>query len=130
MTELGYLRLFAGPDGESHFEDVVLAPAGNPDEPGGGRGERAEPIAATEVVFRRVTDDGAPARAHPAPRRQFVIQLSGEVEVEASDGEVRRLGPGSVVLVEDTEGRGHVTRPVGGGDGAAERLTLFIPLAE
>lgn len=127
MAELGYLRLYAGADGETHFEDVVLAPAARPDEPGGGRGERALPIAVGEVVFRRVADDGAPPRAHPAPRRQFVVQLAGEVEVEASDGEVRRLGPGAVVLVEDTDGRGHVTRPIGAG---AERQTLFITLAD
>jgi quercetin dioxygenase-like cupin family protein len=124
---LGYLRLYADADGESHFEEVRLAPVGNPGEPGGGRGERAKPIAVSEVVFRRVVDDGEPARAHPAPRRQFVVQLVGEVEVEASDGEVRRLGPGSVVLVEDLEGAGHVTRPVGDG---AERLTLFLPLVD
>jgi hypothetical protein len=36
------------------------------------------------------------------------------VEVEASDGEVRRFGPGEAVLVEDTGGKGHITRNVGG----------------
>jgi hypothetical protein len=126
-TELGYLRLYADADGVSHFEDVRLEPVARPDEPGGGRGERAAPIPVSELVFRRVVDDGEPARAHPAPRRQFVIQLAGEVEVEASDGEVRRLGPGGIVLVEDLDGAGHVTRPVGDG---AERLTLFVPLAD
>ena len=50
---------------------------------------------------------------HPAPRRQIMFCLAGELEVRVSDGEVRTFGPGSVVLVEDTEGRGHISRVVG-----------------
>ena len=50
---------------------------------------------------------------HPAPRRQMIFCLSGKLEVEVSDGEVRRFGPGAVILVEDTSGQGHVTRVVG-----------------
>jgi len=38
-------------------------------------------------------------------RRQFVFVLAGVIEVEAGDGGVR--------LVEDTAGRGHVTRAIG-----------------
>jgi len=52
------------------------------------------------------------------------VHLEGTVEVEASDGERRRFGPGDVVLVEDVSGRGHVTHWVGDGP----RLTLFLPL--
>ena len=47
---------------------------------------------------------------HPAPRRQFVVLLTGAVEVTVSDGETRPFGPGSVFLVEDTAGAGHRTR--------------------
>jgi hypothetical protein len=36
--------------------------------------------------------------------------LSGTVEVTASDGQSRRFGPGSLVLLEDTRGQGHSTR--------------------
>jgi quercetin dioxygenase-like cupin family protein len=50
---------------------------------------------------------------HPAPGRQLMFCLSGILEVEVSDGEVRRFGPGSVILVEDTTGKGHVSRVVG-----------------
>ena len=45
-----------------------------------------------------------------APQRQFAINLTGELEVEVSDGARRRLGPGDLVLLEDTHGKGHVTR--------------------
>src|SRR6476659_5898065 len=51
---------------------------------------------------------------HPTPYRQFFFFLVGGVEVQVSDGETRRFGPGAILLVEDTTGRGHATRaPVG-----------------
>jgi quercetin dioxygenase-like cupin family protein len=54
---------------------------------------------------------------HPAPRKQYMFCLSGELEVEVSDGEIRRFNPGSVILLEDTSGKGHVSRVVGEGRG-------------
>lgn len=115
-----YLRIYAGPDGESHFEDVEVEL-----QPGAGASELSALIPATGVIFRRSRADQH-IDFHPAPRRQFVITLSGEAEIEASDGEVRRIGPGTVMLADDTTGKGHITRGVG----TAERLSLFVPLAE
>jgi hypothetical protein len=53
---------------------------------------------------------------HPAPRRQFVLILSGAMELTVGDGETRRFGPGNVVFVEDTTGQGHQTRALGNDD--------------
>jgi hypothetical protein len=57
---------------------------------------------------------GAPAGwdspPHPAPAIQWVIIVRGTVEVRASNGTVRRFGPGTVVHLEDTTGAGHATR--------------------
>ncbi len=114
-----YLRIYAGPDGESHFEDVDV-----PAAPGGGSSDLSAMIPAQGVIFRRSQADQF-VDWHHAPRRQFVITLSGEAEVEASDGEVRRIGPGTVLLAEDLTGKGHITR----GAGTQERLSLFVPLA-
>ncbi|MCP4547100.1 MAG: cupin domain-containing protein, partial [bacterium] len=50
---------------------------------------------------------------HPAPKRQWMLYLAGEVEAEASDGETRRIGPGSITLLEDTWGKGHRSRVIG-----------------
>lgn len=115
-----YFRIYAGPDGESHFADVEVAL----DQPSGSS-DLSALFPATGVIFRRSPADQF-IDWHPAPRRQFVVTLSGEAEVEASDGEVRRLGPGTIMLAEDTTGKGHITRGVG----AVERLSLFIPLPE
>ena len=108
MESIKYTRLYAGPDGESHFEDREA-----PLEP-----YRDEPASITQIVgaegfnFRR----NGPAYDldwHPAPRRQFIVNLSGSVRIEASDGEVRVFGPGSILLVEDTTGKGHRSKHVG-----------------
>ena len=50
---------------------------------------------------------------HNAPRRQYVLLFGGEIELETSDGEVKRLFPGAVIFAEDTQGKGHITRSVG-----------------
>ena len=115
-----YFRIYADADGESHFEDldVVLHPV-----PGGSTLSEIYP--ASGVIFRRSPADQF-LDWHPAPRRQFVVTLAGKAEVEASDGEVRAIGPGTVMLAEDTTGKGHITRGVG----TAERLSLFIPLPD
>lgn len=121
-----YTRLYTDADGHSRFEDVEL--------PGETRGVAyaelvatfAEPIPAQAVVFRNVLLEASDDTPHNAPRRQFIIQVSGACEVETSTGDVRRFGPGSVLLVEDLDGRGHITRKLGTG----ERLTLLITLPD
>jgi hypothetical protein len=55
-----------------------------------------------------------------------VITLSGESEVELDGGRKIRLGPGNILLAEDTTGQGHISRAVGTGD----RISLFIPIAD
>lgn len=115
-----YFRIYAGIDGESHFEDVDVAMSEQARE-----SDLSALYPATGVIFRRSPSDQF-IDWHPAPRRQFVVTLSGAAEIEASDGEVRTIGPGTVMLAEDTEGKGHITR----GIGTEERLSLFIPLTE
>jgi quercetin dioxygenase-like cupin family protein len=63
---------------------------------------------------------------HPAPRRQYVITLSGESEVEVAGGQKFRAGPGHLMLADDTTGQGHISRAVPG----KERVALFITVAD
>lgn len=51
---------------------------------------------------------------HPSPIRMWIFLLDGEMEFEASDGERRALVPGSALLLEDTGGKGHRSRVIGG----------------
>ncbi|MSQ27403.1 MAG: cupin domain-containing protein [Dehalococcoidia bacterium] len=50
---------------------------------------------------------------HPAPQRQFVIILSGRLEIGFEDGSKKVFGPGDARLVEDTTGKGHTTIALG-----------------
>ena len=97
-------RVFTGPDEESHFEDVEL------DLQDLGRvGRMTKLQTATGIVFRE-NDGEYKLDFHNAPRRQYVINLSGSVELETGDGTKRVLRPGDVLLAEDLTGRGHVSR--------------------
>ncbi|HEY3167194.1 MAG TPA: hypothetical protein VGK57_08200 [Candidatus Binatia bacterium] len=111
------VRLYTGTDNESHFEEIDVELNLH------GRFEASELQPAQGILFRR-----APAtylsNFHTAPRRQYVITLAGQVEIETGDGTIRRFGPGDVMLAEDTTGRGHITRVVGG----QPRHYAFIPL--
>jgi hypothetical protein len=105
-------------DDESHFEDTEV-PLGNL----GSGGRFSEPVTTKSVIFRE-TDSDYNLDFHPAPRRQYVINLTGSVEIETGLGGKRVLGPGSILLAEDTTGRGHISRAI---DGEA-RQCLFITL--
>ena len=59
---------------------------------------------------------------HTIPRRGYSVILSGELEITVSDGEVRRFGSGTLVLGDDTTGKGHHDRVVS----AADVLILLV----
>jgi quercetin dioxygenase-like cupin family protein len=69
---------------------------------------------------------GAVEDWHNAPRAWFLIVLQGASEVTTSDGQVRHFGPGSVVLLDDTTGKGHQTRAVG----KIDHIAVVIPIAD
>ena len=107
-----YVRIYADSLGESHFEDleVAFSPIPGPDS--------ASPILISPftpaVQFALVRcPPGWYEERHPTPRRQFLFHLAGEMEVDVSDGEVRRFGPESITLVEATSGKGQAARVVG-----------------
>ena len=111
-------RLYADAAGVSHFADLDL-----PLDDSGPIGRLSQRQAASGVIFRE-TDPDYDYDWHTAPQRQFIIMLSGTVEIEAGDGEVRRFGPGAVLLAEDTSGRGHRSRTVDG----QPRQSIFVTL--
>jgi quercetin dioxygenase-like cupin family protein len=112
-------HLFTGPDGQTHAEEIEANFT-----PGNGND-----------VFKMMNNAGAelhraPAGRfsdwHTAPRRQYVITLSGHGELEVAGGKKIPVGPGHIELVEDTTGKGHITRVTGN----EERVTIQIPLTD
>ena len=122
-------RIFTGPDGLAHAEDIELKL--------NARGA-TEMLKATGAEFSVQIADGrcetgntaaaAPNDPgwHTGPARQFVITLSGRSEVEVSGGVHVLTSPGHINLIEDTTGKGHITRNFGPDD----RIALTIPLAD
>jgi hypothetical protein len=117
-TAMQIVRVYTGTDGESHFEDIDVE-----FDQSGAFGRISKMVAARGVLFREVDGD-YDLDFHNAPRRQYVVNLTGSVDLEVGDGTRRRLGPGSILLAEDTTGRGHKSQAVAG----EARTCLFIPL--
>jgi hypothetical protein len=113
-----FMRIYSGPDGESHFED--LAHTVEDGQFGATAMQSAESIFFTRSRPRNDTD------WHTAPRRQYVIGLTGEVEIGIADGTKIVFKPGDVLLAEDLTGRGHTTRVVSEGI----RISAMVPLKE
>ena len=119
-----YVRLYADEAGESHFHDVQVPLATQDFAP------PAQPVnlsafnSANRWAFFEIPA-GWVGDWHPTPQRQVFFWLKGEVEITASDGEVRRFGVGTVLLVEDTTGTGHHSRTV-----ATDTLAAVVQLAE
>jgi len=112
------VRIYTGPDNKSHFEELQI-----PLKDAGKTGFLSELMKATGVVFRETTGDYN-YDFHTAPRRQLVVNLEGEVEIEIGDGTRRILHAGEILLAEDTTGQGHISRAVAG----KPRKSLFITL--
>ncbi len=110
-----YTRVYADETSESHYEDVEVALTLVDFSPPTPPVNLSAVTPAAGVAFVSIPP-GWVGDWHPTPRQQFFFFLAGEVEVEASDGEVRRHGPGSALLVEDTTGKGHRSWVVGDGD--------------
>lgn len=111
-------RLYTGSDNESHFEDIEI-----PLKDGGDIGQLSELVDATGIIFRK-TGPKYNYDWHNAPQRQYILMLDGAVDVEIGDGTIRRFQTGDILLVEDTEGRGHKSRAVDN----QSRLSVFVTL--
>ena len=118
-----YTRMFTDGEGETHLEDVEIHLEFDQYAPPAPPFMVSELRPATRYGFSQFPA-GWVGEWHPAPRRQFFLILSGEIECTVSDGESRVFGPGSVVLVEDTTGKGHVSRVVGSKDVLAAMIVL------
>ncbi len=107
------VRIYAGNDGESHFEDLT-----------------ADQFAdiANDVGPGDITVGQRPAGwwqdYHTAPRHQYVVFMSGGAEIEVASGAKRRFGPGDVLVAEDLTGHGHIIRNIG----EEPRVSLAVPL--
>ncbi len=95
------LRLYAGPDGHSHFVSADFPMTLLDDSPPAQPHWFTEANPADSWVSLRCPV-GWNGGLHPTPRRQIIICTSGSVRVISSLGDARELKPGMAVLFEDT----------------------------
>ena len=111
-------NLYEDAEGISHFRDIEIEWVEQRHA-----SKLSKRFPATGIIFRKVDADYN-LDWHPAPRRQYIVNLDGGVKITASDGEARIIGAGEIILVEDISGKGHLSQAVNG----ARRHSLFIPI--
>ena len=126
MQRATYIRLYADERGESHFEDVDIALPPVDFAPPAAPLNMAPFLATARSFWLGAPVGWEGGEPHPSPQRQVFCVLRGEAEVTASDSAVRRFPAGSVLLLEDTHGKGHATRIT-----SAEDVLIFgVALAD
>ena len=114
-TGIPATRLYSGPDGETHAETFDLSKA---------VGSQADLLKANNVRFA-TRGPGTSDDWHTAPQRQYLITLKGHAEIEIGGGKIVHSTPGSVLLIEDTTGKGHRAKVTAD----SEWHVMFVPLA-
>ncbi|HTP03117.1 MAG TPA: hypothetical protein VMJ64_17200 [Anaerolineales bacterium] len=104
------LRIYATSDGESHFDEVEIPTTATQVFPDVAPFELSARYPASHIRFTRIPAGMRDVGWHTVPERMLTVRLDGSVEYETSDGEVRYVSAGSFVLVEDTHGKGHISR--------------------
>jgi len=111
-------NLYTDEYGESHFRDIDIEWTSE------RRGSKlSKRMPATAVIFRQTPAEYS-LDYHPAPWRQYIVNLDASVKLTASDGESRVIKAGEVILVEDITGKGHMSEHIE----AKIRHSIFIPV--
>jgi hypothetical protein len=112
-------RLYAGPDNQDRAEqtELVFSP-GKPAD-----AFKLMPVTGGEI---HRTPGGTFEDWHPTAKRQYVITLAGQGEMEVAGGKKVLLQPGTIELIEDRTGKGHITRTTSSED----RVALHLYLAD
>ena len=111
-------NLYEDENGVSHFRDIEIEWTQKT-----ATGHLATLIPVSGLIFRQTVGE-YDLDWHPAPRRQYIINLDAGVQITASDGEARVIGAGEVILVEDVSGKGHLSKSVEG----KLRHSIFVPI--
>ena len=109
-------RLYSGSDGETHAETFDLSKT---------VGSQADLLKSNNVRFA-TRGPGTSDDWHTAPGRQYLITLKGHAEIEIGGGKIVHSTPGTVLLIEDTTGKGHRAKVTAD----SEWHVMFVPLAK
>ena len=108
-----YTRLFSDEAGESHLETATMTVAHEQFAPPAPPLDVSPTTRATEWRLLRFAPDWV-GGWHCSPCRQWMFVMAGAATVRTSDGNQCDLKAGSICLLEDTRGKGHLTTIIGG----------------
>ncbi|MFZ1989622.1 MAG: cupin domain-containing protein [Alphaproteobacteria bacterium] len=121
-----YIRLYTDDKGETHFGEGKITLKGESFMGG-------PPVLIAELALANGAKPqlahipaGSSYDWHNTVARQFIFVVQGYVDFTVSDGSVREVSPGSLILFEDLTGKGHRTRAKGPDD----HIALVIPLEQ
>ena len=109
---LEYIRVFADAAGESHLETATMAIQPEQFAPPAPPLDVSDTSRATGWNLLRFAPDWV-GGWHCTPSRQWMFVMAGETTVRTSDGSQCDLRAGSICLLEDTQGKGHLTTIIG-----------------
>jgi hypothetical protein len=98
------LHVWSDAQGVSHAEHLLIS-------------KEVKPIAVSQMLIRPETK--GVVDWHNPRMAAFAITIEGELEVEVSDGTRLALPPSRVAFLEDSTGKGHITR-------ARDVVNLFL----
>jgi len=123
VRSMKYVRLHADKVGNTHFEDAIIKLDEADYRPPAPLVFVSHAYQTDGVQFIRLPS-GWSADAIQIPKKQFLICITGHIEVTASDGKTRTFGPGDAILMEDADSKGHRTRV----KGSTEFSAAVIPI--
>ena len=106
------IRLLRDADGESYFEKGTV--------------QTDFKIQSNEFWFANEIDTWQ-VGTHIAPRKQFVITLSGKLKFTTSDEKFFIIEPGIILLAEDIDGEGHTWEMI---EGHENWHRIYIPIVD
>lgn len=124
MSELRFPRLIVDDAGGTRFDSISITVLPQQFAPPAMPFSVSTLEPATQCGFLHLPV-GWVGEQHPSPIRMWIYVLEGQMDFESSDGDVRHIGPGSALLLEDTTGRGHSSRVVG--DHAVTLAAVRLP---
>ena len=109
-------RIYTDSNGDTRFEDISI-----PLNDAGEIGKLSEGLPVKTIIFREV-EASYDYDFHNAPQKQYLILIDGGIEIETTLGEKRQFKAGDVLLLEDTDGKGHRTKNLQ----PTKRKSIFI----
>lgn len=125
-AQLSFSRLVPDDDGGSSFDQVDIPVTLQDFAPPAQAFSVSPLMPAAQCGFLHLPA-GWVGELHPSPIRMWIFVLAGEMNFEPTNGSHRHIRPGDALLLEDTVGRGHVSRVLG--SGAATLAVVRLPAA-